>query len=138
MYNGALADMSLGTDPFTGNRYAFTSGNPVNRLEHDGHRITECDGPGTICPWDLDVAREESEQKASEQAHEEWLDEDPANLDFCQQVTECEIPASPSADILDHNRWKQLIMVGVGSGSLSLTGEPDHEHVHCPSSADPG
>ncbi|CAL9574712.1 hypothetical protein SUDANB95_04869 [Actinosynnema sp. ALI-1.44] len=36
-YNGALADMSLGADPFTGNRYAFTAGNPINRIELDGH-----------------------------------------------------------------------------------------------------
>jgi RHS repeat-associated protein len=37
MYNGALADMSLGADPFTGNRYAFTGGNPVSGVELDGH-----------------------------------------------------------------------------------------------------
>ncbi|WP_405889592.1 DNRLRE domain-containing protein [Streptomyces sp. NBC_00133] len=37
MYNGALADMGLGTDPYTGNRYAFTGGNPINRIEIDGH-----------------------------------------------------------------------------------------------------
>ncbi|MFF4088869.1 DNRLRE domain-containing protein [Streptomyces nigra] len=37
MYNGALADMSLGADPYTGNRYAFTGGNPINRVEFDGH-----------------------------------------------------------------------------------------------------
>ncbi|MGJ3560728.1 hypothetical protein ACR6C2_29225 [Streptomyces sp. INA 01156] len=37
MYNGALADMSLGSDPFTGNRYAFTGGNPVSGIEIDGH-----------------------------------------------------------------------------------------------------
>ncbi|GII56068.1 hypothetical protein Pth03_44570 [Planotetraspora thailandica] len=38
MYNGALADMGLGTDPFTGNRYAFTGGNPISGIEYDGHR----------------------------------------------------------------------------------------------------
>ncbi|MFE1268399.1 DNRLRE domain-containing protein [Streptomyces sp. NPDC058758] len=37
MYNGALEDMGLGVDPFTGNRYAFTGGNPINRIEIDGH-----------------------------------------------------------------------------------------------------
>ncbi|WP_149547373.1 DNRLRE domain-containing protein [Streptomyces marokkonensis] len=37
MYNGALADVSLGNDPYTGNRYAFTGGNPVSRIELDGH-----------------------------------------------------------------------------------------------------
>ncbi|MGA5193277.1 RHS repeat-associated core domain-containing protein, partial [Streptomyces exfoliatus] len=37
MYNGALADMGLGLDPYTGNRYAFTGGNPISLVEVDGH-----------------------------------------------------------------------------------------------------
>ncbi|MFF8842540.1 DNRLRE domain-containing protein [Streptomyces sp. NPDC015127] len=37
MYNGALDDMRLGSDPFTGNRYAFGGGNPVSNVELDGH-----------------------------------------------------------------------------------------------------
>ncbi|WP_099052891.1 DNRLRE domain-containing protein [Streptomyces glaucescens] len=37
MYNGALADMGLGSDPYTGNRYAFTGGNPTTFVEMDGH-----------------------------------------------------------------------------------------------------
>ena len=37
MYNGALADMGLATDPWTGNRYAFTGGNPISGIERDGH-----------------------------------------------------------------------------------------------------
>ncbi|MFE5023482.1 DNA/RNA non-specific endonuclease [Streptomyces sp. NPDC056656] len=37
MYNGALADMGLGADPYTGNRYAFTGGNPTSSVEIDGH-----------------------------------------------------------------------------------------------------
>ncbi|MEV7205225.1 MULTISPECIES: RHS repeat-associated core domain-containing protein [unclassified Streptomyces] len=44
MYNGALADMGLGTDPFTGNRYAFTGGNPVSNVELDGHMPAPMDG----------------------------------------------------------------------------------------------
>ncbi|WP_258049647.1 golvesin C-terminal-like domain-containing protein [Streptomyces finlayi] len=42
MFNGALADMGLGMDPFTNNRYAFTGGNPVSRIELDGHQLEEC------------------------------------------------------------------------------------------------
>jgi RHS repeat-associated protein len=37
MYNGALADMGLGTNSYTGNRYAFGAGNPISMLEIDGH-----------------------------------------------------------------------------------------------------
>ena len=37
MYNGARADLAMVTDPWTMNRYAFTAGNPINRIEIDGH-----------------------------------------------------------------------------------------------------
>ncbi|TXS53230.1 DNRLRE domain-containing protein, partial [Streptomyces sp. uw30] len=37
MYNGALSDMRLGTDPYTSNRYAFGGGNPTSLVELDGH-----------------------------------------------------------------------------------------------------
>lgn len=47
MYNGALADMSLGADPYTGNRYAFTGGNPTTNIELDGH---------SWCDWCSDTA----------------------------------------------------------------------------------
>jgi RHS repeat-associated protein len=46
MYTGALADMGLGVDPYTGNRYAFGGGNPTSFVELDGH--TSCDVTG-IC-----------------------------------------------------------------------------------------
>ncbi|MEU8248435.1 RHS repeat-associated core domain-containing protein [Nonomuraea sp. NPDC048916] len=36
-YNGALDDLSLSLDPWTANRYAFTGGNPITGIEHDGH-----------------------------------------------------------------------------------------------------
>ncbi len=36
-YNGALDDLSLGLDPWTANRYAFTDGNPISNVELDGH-----------------------------------------------------------------------------------------------------
>ncbi|MDQ1008818.1 hypothetical protein QFZ82_003303 [Streptomyces sp. V4I23] len=36
-YGGALDDMGLATDPYTGNRYAFAGGNPISFVELDGH-----------------------------------------------------------------------------------------------------
>lgn len=36
-YEGALADLGLQSDPLTQNRYAFAGGNPVSRVEWDGH-----------------------------------------------------------------------------------------------------
>ncbi|MGP3918661.1 RHS repeat domain-containing protein [Nonomuraea sp. 10N515B] len=38
-YNGALADLGLGLDPWSANRYAFTGGNPITNIELDGHRV---------------------------------------------------------------------------------------------------
>ncbi len=37
MYGGALGDMGLATDPFTGNRYSFAGGNPISFVEINGH-----------------------------------------------------------------------------------------------------
>ncbi|WP_052338008.1 RHS repeat-associated core domain-containing protein [Intrasporangium calvum] len=50
MYNGALADLNLAADPFNGNRYGFAGGNPINRIELDGHRPIEGNdySPGSI------------------------------------------------------------------------------------------
>lgn len=43
MYNGALSDMRLGTDPWNANRYAFVGGNPITHVELDGHRFVSGD-----------------------------------------------------------------------------------------------
>ncbi len=50
MYAGALKDMALGTDPWNSNRYAFGGGNPISRIELDGHYAIDDNGeriPGT-------------------------------------------------------------------------------------------
>ncbi|MEV6868092.1 DNRLRE domain-containing protein [Streptosporangium subroseum] len=36
-FNGALSDLDLAADPWTGNRYAFAGGNPISYVEIDGH-----------------------------------------------------------------------------------------------------
>jgi RHS repeat-associated protein len=45
MYESALADSNMTTDPYTGNRYAFGGGNPLSNVELDGH-MYEADGGG--------------------------------------------------------------------------------------------
>jgi RHS repeat-associated protein len=37
LYTGALNDLTLATDPFTGSRYGFAGGNPITNIELDGH-----------------------------------------------------------------------------------------------------
>jgi hypothetical protein len=36
-FNGALADLSLSSDPLTANRYGLAGGNPLSFIEWDGH-----------------------------------------------------------------------------------------------------
>jgi RHS repeat-associated protein len=49
-YTGALADLNLGTDPYTGNRYAFAGGNPISMVELDGHLSgAQCGPDGIRC-----------------------------------------------------------------------------------------
>ncbi|MEU4361469.1 DNRLRE domain-containing protein [Promicromonospora sp. NPDC023987] len=42
MYASSVADLALGFDAYTGNRYAFTAGNPISMIEIDGHIYAEC------------------------------------------------------------------------------------------------
>jgi hypothetical protein len=58
MYNGALADMALTTDPFTGNRYTFAAGNPISNIELDGHMFPGGGGAARSIP--LGFANESS------------------------------------------------------------------------------
>ena len=55
-YTGALADLNLGTDPYTGNRYAFTGGNPITGIELDGHLTGAQCGPDGIRCGMTDIA----------------------------------------------------------------------------------
>ena len=44
MFNGALKDLALGTDPWNANRYMFGGGNPISRIELNGHYAIDDDG----------------------------------------------------------------------------------------------
>ncbi len=44
-YQSSAGDFNLQSDPLTQNRYAFAGGNPVNRVEWDGHAVIVDDGP---------------------------------------------------------------------------------------------
>ncbi|MEU8887834.1 DNRLRE domain-containing protein [Streptomyces sp. NPDC048442] len=66
MYNGALDDMRLGSDPMTGNRYAFAGGNPIGGIELDGHQL-KCKGTGlaTYCTDSEDTPEKTAENAAA-------------------------------------------------------------------------
>jgi hypothetical protein len=47
MFNGALADLSLGSNPWTLGRYTYAGGNPTTLVEYDGHMaVRDIDGGG--------------------------------------------------------------------------------------------
>ncbi len=46
-YGGALSDMALGADPWNTNRYTYAGGNPITRIELDGHQNVPGDGAGS-------------------------------------------------------------------------------------------
>ncbi|MBA2947606.1 golvesin C-terminal-like domain-containing protein [Streptomyces himalayensis] len=95
MYNGALADMGLGVDPYTGNRYAFTGGNPTSRVEHDGHMI--CSEPG-VCGGDAFLTNYYEDRAAEEfvQPGEGEFYENDTPLDAPQQQKEDNRPFNTS------------------------------------------
>ncbi len=44
LFNGALTDLALGTDPWNANRYMFGGGNPISRIELNGHYAIDENG----------------------------------------------------------------------------------------------
>jgi RHS repeat-associated protein len=50
IYQGALADLDLSTNPLSSNRYEFTGANPINYVEVDGHMLAAVDGGVRYAP----------------------------------------------------------------------------------------
>jgi RHS repeat-associated protein len=79
VYNGAVADLGLGMDPWTGSRYAFAGGNPISGVEIDGHCGTD-EGVLVGCGAMAPEARYEREQQVAEewelqQDEKKWISE---------------------------------------------------------------
>ncbi|MEU4395899.1 RHS repeat-associated core domain-containing protein [Kribbella sp. NPDC023855] len=56
MYAGALKDMTLGSGPWNTNRYMFGGGNPISRIELDGHLSSpEGEGSGGFIGASLEI-----------------------------------------------------------------------------------
>jgi hypothetical protein len=66
MYDGALDNMGLTTDPFTGSQYAFGAGNPVTNIENNGHMVDA--GNGCIGSLQAVTACSERQQAAENSA----------------------------------------------------------------------
>jgi hypothetical protein len=60
MFNGALQDLSLGTDPWNTNRYMFGGGNPISRIELNSHINDVEDAGGDLSSFSLSPHRTRS------------------------------------------------------------------------------
>ncbi|WP_040925770.1 RHS repeat-associated core domain-containing protein [Saccharomonospora marina] len=66
-YTGALADLNLATDPYTGNRYTFAGGNPISRIEIDGH--ISCTAPdGIDCGMEKRISGSTTQERLAARA----------------------------------------------------------------------
>ncbi|HEU5140943.1 MAG TPA: RHS repeat-associated core domain-containing protein [Bacillales bacterium] len=65
MYNGALSNLRISTDPFTMNRYAFAGGNPISNVELDGHMYMIAAGGGGGSSGSSDSSSGSSSSSAS-------------------------------------------------------------------------
>ena len=120
MYNGALADMRLGLDPWNTNRYAYAGGNPLTRIELDGHVTTTGDGGGKPTPknnppppptpeeeaavWE-DIYRSADLDPESTQdliEHDRALAEEPQQQDEFRSLTLAFINYRPDDRCVDH------------------------------------
>ncbi|MFE7327436.1 DNRLRE domain-containing protein [Streptomyces sp. NPDC057565] len=120
MYTGALADMGLGADPYTSNRYAFTGGNPTSFIELDGHRPAECVESGYTCSmnsaggWDVDY-----KAQASSGGYTEGAPSEPS-FDFGNSF-----PYDPNAeagwkDYWNWNKWDAIMHGGMVASALGF------------------
>lgn len=122
MYNGALADMGLGSDPYTGNRYAFTAGNPVSRIEYDGHIYAECGGSLYSCTYEGDGGWSVEKTDLYEGIIEYAENPDPLVDSFSQTYaqTQASLAASrqaeESASAQELVAWTSIPSVQVGAG----------------------
>ncbi|MFF3911723.1 DNRLRE domain-containing protein [Streptomyces sp. NPDC001848] len=116
MYEGALADSDMTTDPYTGNRYAFGGGNPISNVELDGHRLIDDNGcQGTVAAIDACEARYEQQQGGgSGQSYDpvDYVGQWGSNGPGCPHSESCDAAGpsfgslQPTAD--DQHTWNKL------------------------------
>ncbi|MFD7156158.1 DNRLRE domain-containing protein [Kribbella sp. NPDC059898] len=72
MFNGALQDLSLGTDPWNTNRYMFGGGNPISRIELNGHLNSDEGTGGTSSTGWTGLPITTSSEDHNAQVKETW------------------------------------------------------------------
>ena len=105
-YNGALSDMNLGADAFTGNRYAFTGGNPITNVELDGHEPCVSGNCNYLYTGDTSFLSAEEQEAVAQQAQATW-DENhtPSSSDHDHNVRQF---AAGSALTIGEAYWERL------------------------------
>ncbi len=114
MYNGALADMRLTTDPFTGNRYTFGAGNPVSNIEIDGH--TQCDAG--YCPTQSQTQQVTKRQNATFNPYQPVLTNPrgiPAAIRAPNEAV-LERALAAAREAFEHDYWPAPDLAGCSAG----------------------
>jgi RHS repeat-associated protein len=79
LYNGALDDLDLVTDPFTNNRYTFAAGNPTTMVDLTGHNpVMLPDGYATRSSPVSEISTVSSFRQ-EEQAQQDWANRHPSS-----------------------------------------------------------
>ena len=70
-FNNALANLNLGSDPLTQNRYSMAGGNPISGIELDGHVAMFVDGGGNADPSASPAQYQQTQQTGNAQRQNE-------------------------------------------------------------------
>ena len=95
MFVGALADMSLDTDPFTGNRYTFGGGNPISNIELTGHRACSPNNVTADCDVIRGAPAPAPSQSGLAPAAGQPPQFDPSKVDKCLDPTTLALQCDP-------------------------------------------
>ncbi|MCT2587923.1 polymorphic toxin type 30 domain-containing protein [Actinophytocola gossypii] len=112
-YNGAMADLNLTTNPWTGNRYSIAGGNPITGIEIDGHRYLLGDCVCGSTPQQIKHAVQAVEDAGAEN---EWIRENsPQSVDDPTQLASL---WSAQYGATDRDFWR----MGMGGGENACFG----------------
>ncbi|TDO52988.1 RHS repeat-associated protein [Kribbella sp. VKM Ac-2571] len=126
MFNGALTDLGLGTDPWNANRYMFGGGNPISRIELNGHINAAEDGAsggGTVTPSPTVIGPTTPTQTEPSTTTQTGPGESPADWarSHPDAFGEAELNREAFGNILKDIGWMGLGAVVTAAGG-SLTG----------------
>ncbi|MBO0822839.1 MAG: hypothetical protein J2P27_03145, partial [Actinobacteria bacterium] len=116
MYDGALANTGLTTDPFTGSPYAFGQANPITNIEYDGHMLV---APPSGCTAGQAQCRQiaaatNAALKPPQPSHTSWWSR---AIHFAGEVT----GVNAAIDCIKHPTWGKCLQAAAQVGATVFT-----------------